>query len=146
VYCNSDKRRFIIATFTKQIRIPIEVGEEQVILICRKPTADEVNQFLSARFVAKGRKVEQHFVQERVKFIDKILIGVENAGYENAQGELVVLAAEAVLSDADKAYASESLGFPVTSWKDLINVNWKCAAAIRFEEPPTDEAEKSAKN
>jgi hypothetical protein len=136
----------MIATFTRQIRIPIEVGGEQVVLICRKPTADEVNQFLSSRFVAKGRKVEQRFVQERVKLVDRILIGVENAGYENAQGNLVPLTAETELSDADRAYASETLGFQVKSWKDLVSVNWKCAAAMQFEEPQSDPEEKGEKN
>jgi hypothetical protein len=129
----------MISTLSSNIRIPIPVGDEEVVLICRKPTTEEMNNFLSSRFVAKGRKVQQNFVEERVKLIDKILVNIENVGYENAQGEMVPLTAQTQLSDEDKAHAAALLGCKVGSWKDLINVNWKCAAAMRFEEPQTED-------
>ncbi len=129
----------MISTLSSNIRISIPVGDEEVVLICRKPTTDEVNHFLSSRFVARGRKVQQNFVEERVKFVDKVLVNVENVGYENAQGEMVPLTAQTPLSDEDKAHAAKLLGCKVESWKDLINVAWKCAAAMRFEEPQIEE-------
>jgi hypothetical protein len=135
----------MISTLSSKIRIAIAVEDEQIVLICRKPTNDEMNHFLSARIVSRGRKVEQNFIPERVKLIDKILVDAENVGFENAAGEMAPLNASTVLTDADKAHATALLGVPVQTWKDMISVNWKCSAAMRFEEPVT-EGEESGKN
>lgn len=129
-----------VSAFSKTVRVVVPVGDEQVVLICRKPTAEELNRFLSARFVSKGRKVQSNLVEARLKFMDRILVNVENAEYETASGESKPLNNQTQLSEDDRAFASSVLGAPVQSWKDLVNMTWKCSAAMSFEESiPEDE-------
>ncbi|MGE5487570.1 MAG: hypothetical protein ACM3ZB_07090 [bacterium] len=134
--------------FATKIRIPIPVGDETVIMICRRPTAEELNKFLSARFRASGRKVQTHLYEAREELIDKVLIDVENAEYEGPDGKLRPLSARTELTEEEKTFCSGVLGKPVKTWKDLIPLSWKSSAAMHFEDPAPEapEAEGNEKN
>jgi len=120
--------------FDNQVRVAIDVQGETVTFVCRRPTAKEVSDFLSKRFVQKRNKVEARLYEARQEFVDKIIVDIENAQFRNAAGETLELNKDTVLTDADKAYCSSVLGFQVTSWKDLISLNWKASAAQYFED------------
>ena len=125
---------------TVSIRIP--VGDETVTFICRRPSASEHSKFLRDRFEAKGRKMQNHLYEAREALIDKILVDVQGAEFETAEGIGVALNNKTTLNDADVAKWSGLLGVQVTSWKDLIPASWKSSAAMRFEDAqPDDEAD-----
>ena len=124
-----------------KIRIPITAGGEEVILVCRRPTAVETSTFLSQRFTAQGRKVKSNLYAAREELMRKVLVDVENAQYETKAQELKPLTAQAVLSDEDKAYWSGILGKPVASWIDLIPLSWLSSGAMYFEDSAPEDAE-----
>jgi len=128
-----------VASFRKSIRIRVIVGDETVVLVCRQPTGAEVSKFLSERFTQKGRKITNHHGEARVAFINRILIDVENATYENADGQMLPLNAQTSLTEGDLAYASRILDIPVRDWKDLVNASWKATAAMTFEESQVED-------
>ncbi|MFB3828960.1 MAG: hypothetical protein ACE15B_19495 [Bryobacteraceae bacterium] len=135
-----------ISAFQKTVRVKIPVGSEDVVLICRKPNAGELSQFLNARFVRKGRKIESRLIEARGEFIDRILVDAENVEYETAAGERKPLNRNTQLSEEDKAYAGGILGVKVESWKDLIALNWKSSAAMHFEDAAPEDEEDGSKN
>lgn len=117
------------------IRIVIPVGGEDAVFVCRIPRADEISKFLKSRFTTRRNKVEQNLYPARIAFADSILIDVENVTYRTVSGETKVLGPANPLSDEDKASWAQILGAPVNDWRDLIQVNWKSAIAMRWEEP-----------
>lgn len=130
--------------FATKIRIPIPVGDETVVMICRRPSAEELNRFLSARFQAKGRKVQTHLYEAREALIDKVLIDVENADYEAPNGEFRPLNARTELTAEERTFCSGILGRQVQTWKDLIPLSWKSSAAMHFEDPAPEAGEEGA--
>jgi cytosine/adenosine deaminase-related metal-dependent hydrolase len=132
--------------FATKIRIPIPVGDETVVMICRKPSTEELTKFLSQRFQAKGRKVQTHLYEAREELIDKVLVDVENAEYETPGGESRPLTAATVLTDEEKTFCAGVLGRKVESWKDLIPLSWKSSAAMHFEDPQPDSEGEAEKN
>jgi hypothetical protein len=134
------------AVISNRVRIPVPVGDDTVVFICRRPTAAEQSEFLSARFQAKGRKVKSHLYDARQDLIYKVLVDMEGAEYETKAGERQPLNARTLLSDEDKGYWAGILGEQVTSWVDLIPVSWLSSAAMFFEDPAPEEAEGDRKN
>lgn len=122
---------------SKTIRIPVAVGNETVIFVCRQPTAAEISNFLSHRFVRRRNKVQDRLYEARAVFVDTILIDVENVQYRAATGEVRPLNSQTELSDADKTQQSQRIGQPVSTWKDMLQVNWKSAVAMYFEDQQT---------
>jgi hypothetical protein len=112
----------------------VPVGNEEVTLILRRPSAEEVSRFHNKRFVQHGRKFDNVQGTARINFIDSVLIDVANATYTNAAGLELPLNSKVELDEEDRRYASAILGAPVTSWKDLVNPTWKISAAMQFEE------------
>lgn len=86
---------------TKGFQAVVPLGGEEVTLSYREPTNEELNKFLSRRYIAgKGGGVRDTSLKARVEFHDKLLTGVDN------------------LEDED--------GAPVTVERaDKIPVNWK---------------------
>jgi hypothetical protein len=134
----------VSAVIGSTIAINIPVGDETVVLVCRRPTTQEQSQFLKDRFEAKGRKVKSHLYETRVALIDKILLDVKNAEYVTASGEKKPLNSATVLTDEDKRHWSGILGMAVETWKDLIPQSWQSSAAMRFEDTqPEDDEDKA---
>jgi hypothetical protein len=130
---------------SNRVRIPIQVGGEDVVLICRRPTSAELNAFLSSRFMAHGRKVKSKLYDAREELMYKVLVDAENAEYETKAGERRPLHAQTVISDEDKAYWSGILGKQVSTWVDLIPLSWLSSGAMAFEDAQPEE-ETTGKN
>lgn len=125
-----------MVTIGRTVKVKVQVeGGETVVLVCRRPTAPELSKFLGARFEHKGRKVKSKLYPAREEFIDKILVDVEGAQFERADGSTLPLNRAVELSDADKAHWSGICGTQVEGWKDLIPASWKSSAAMTFEDP-----------
>jgi hypothetical protein len=120
--------------FDTRVRVAVDVGGEDVVFICRTPTAKETSAFLNNRFVTKRNKVTSHLYDARANFMDAIVVDVENAQFRNAAGEVLPLNAQTVLTDDDKRQCGAVLGVQVESWKDLIPLSWKSSAAMKFED------------
>lgn len=117
------------------LRIPVPVGNEDVVFICRRPRAKEISTFLNNRWRRGPRgKIVDRLYEARREFVDSILIDVENVTWKTAAGDAAPLNAATSLSEADRQHWSDVLGEPVTSWKDLIPLNWKSAVAMHFED------------
>lgn len=127
--------------FESTIRIQIPVGGETVTFVCRQPSAQEVSKFLDTRFETRRNKVRSRVYEARAVLIDKILVDIENAEFRDAEGAVRPLNAQTQLSEQDKAACSAVMGLQVESWKDLIPLNWKASAAMRFEEAAPEENE-----
>ena len=123
-----------VQSFARMRRITIPVGDEQVILILREPTSKERSDFLTARFQVQGRKVKSHVSEARARFIRPLLLEIENAEYENADGVFVPLNSKVTLSETDKSSVGLVLGAPVNDWRDLVNVTWLSSAAMAYED------------
>ncbi len=120
---------------TDNLRIPVPVGNEDVVFVCRRPRAKEISNFLNNRWRRGPRgKIIDRLYDARREFVDSILIDVENVTWKTAAGETVPLNAGTVLTEADRQHWSEMLGEPVASWKDLIPLNWKSAVAVHVED------------
>lgn len=99
-----------------EIEITSEGAEgDHPILVLRRPSNKALKHFLSARFPRRGNKVEDNTTGAREAFIDAHLTGVKNLE---------------VRSDAGYV----PLGPVIPNWKEKIPLNWKTAAALRFEE------------
>jgi hypothetical protein len=120
--------------FDTRVRVAVDVGGEDVVFICRTPTARETSVFLNNRFVTKRNKVTSHLYEARAEFISAIVVDVENAQFRNAAGEVLPLNAQTVLTDDDKRQCGAVLGVQIETWKDLIPLSWKSSAAMKFED------------
>jgi hypothetical protein len=127
-----------MAQIANRIRIKIDVAGETVTFICRRPAGRMISEFLTKRFVTRRNKVESRLYEARGEFADSIILDVENAQYERADGTMAALNAETVLTDQDKQYWTGILGSPVQTWKDLIPLNWKVGVAMYFEDAQGD--------
>lgn len=90
-----------------EIKIGLEVGNEEVLFTLREPTNAELNKFLAGRFslTMRGKQVNDKSVEARVAFFDLLITNVEN------------------LEDAD--------GTPITADNaDKIPDNWKNAVIL----------------
>ena len=123
-----------VSSFSKTRRITIPVGDEAVVIIVKEPSSKERSDFLSSRFAMQGRKVKNQMTEARAKFIRPLLLDVENATFEDAQGSPHPLNKSTTLSDEDKSYVELVLGIPVKDWRDLVNVSWLSSAAMAFED------------
>lgn len=126
-----------------RVRISVPVGEENVVLICRRPTAAELNAFLKERFEARGKKVRSHLYEAREELMRKVLVDAENAEYERKDGATAPLNSKTVLSDEDKAHWSSILGRKVETWIDLVPLSWLSSAAMHFEDAAPEGEEKN---
>lgn len=122
-----------------KLRIPIAVGGETVIMICRQPTAKEVSTFLAQRFETKRNKVHSRLYEARPVFARKIVLDAENAEYESASGAILPLNARNAIPEEDRRHAAALLGRAVDSWLDLIPDSWLSAVAMRFEDAAADD-------
>lgn len=102
----------------EELKFTIQLGQgpDNPILILRQPTPAEVKAFLTGRFIRKGNKVQDESVTAREKFIDTLMIGIQNVE----------------IRDSSRNYIALSPDFP--NWKEKIPVNWKTSIAVRFEE------------
>jgi hypothetical protein len=123
-----------VSSFAPTISVRVPVGDEEVVLVLRRPSAAEVSRFHNNRFKQHGRRFDNVQGTARIEFIDSILLDVENATYTNAEGVELALNAKVDLEEADRRYAASILGAPVDSWKQLVNPTWKISAAMQFEE------------
>ena len=64
---------------TSTIRIRVNTGgDEPVIFILRRPSADKVQRFLKGRTETKRNKLVNRAYEARVEFIDGLLVDVED--------------------------------------------------------------------
>ena len=110
---------------TQESRWEIELGlgKENPILITRRPTPEEKEVFLAARFA-----LGSNAAKARIEFMDTILIGCEKLEVDGPGGEAVPIT-------------------PATpNWKREIDPAWKTSViSQQFEERPVaaDDAKKS---
>lgn len=108
-------------------RFVIQIGEEpNPVLILRRPTNNEVKEFLKSRFVRKGGKMVDQSVEAREKFVNTLLVDCENV-------------------EIKKDGVAVSLKSGIPDWTSYIPLNWKTSIAIKFEEQETV-SEEDAKN
>ena len=108
-------------------RIRVLVGDENIYFVCRHPTARELADFLKARWKAGRRgKVDDRSNEERLKFVDKVLLNVENVHYRDESGKI------------------RPLNSNVPEWKKYLRPEWKISAAQVFEERDAEDAEGDA--
>lgn len=119
------------------LNIPVADG---VTAVCRPPSARIQEAFLANRFLRQGKKTVNNYIPARVKFAREILFDLNGAEWTNAAGEVLPLNKQTTFTDADRAYLSDLLGDPVSTWKDLVPVNFYSTIAARFEER-SEEAE-----
>lgn len=117
-----------------QIIFDYSVGAETIRVTLRQPTPTELDTFLRDRYVAKGRKMENHTPESRRKLIDKILVDIEGLQFRDRTGAIHALGAAVSLDEEEKAYQTHRRGHPVTTWRDLVPSHWKNQWAARFEE------------
>jgi hypothetical protein len=119
------------------IRVTVPVGIEEVVFVCRRPDGQEISKFLNSRFETRRNKVQSKLYEARERFIDAIVVDVENVTFDDASGQNLPLNKATVLTDADKAHWAAILHIPVdqVTWKALIPLNWKSSAATFFEDP-----------
>ena len=68
----------------KEIKIALTIAEESVLFTLRKPTNEELNEFLGERYeVEKKGKLKDKSLTARVALFDTLLTGVENLTDEN---------------------------------------------------------------
>ena len=119
---------------TGNVRVKVEVGDEVVTFVVRRPTAAEQSSFLSKRFVQGDNGLKNNAQAVRVELVDKILVDVHGLEYENAEGAVVPLNASSTFSEADRRLLEAQTGIAVRDYRDLIPMNLKCSVATYFEE------------
>lgn len=126
-----------------KLRIRVTTGNEDVVFICRQPSAKEVSKFLASRFVTHRNKQVNRLYEARQSFIDSIIEDVENVSYRDAAGNLVPLHAGTQFTPEDIATWSKTLDLRPSEvdWKALIPLNWKSSAAMFFEDSASGEAD-----
>lgn len=68
----------------KEIKIALTIGNESVLFTLRKPTNEELNEFLGERYeVEKKGKLKDKSLTARVALFDTLLVGVDNLTDEN---------------------------------------------------------------
>lgn len=122
--------------FSDHIRISVPVGDEEVVFICRQPTAKEISKFLSSRYVQVRNKVQTRLYEAREAFVNSILVDVENVTFRNAANESIPLNAATVLTESDRATLAARYDVKPSdmTWKDMIPLNWKSGVAMYFED------------
>ena len=123
-----------VSSFSKVRKIRIPVGEESVTVIVREPSSKERSDFLTSRFQMEGRKVKNQMTESRARFIRPLLLDLDNATYETADGTEKPLNKTTTLTDEDKTFMEGVLGMPVRDWRDLVNISWLSSAAMAFED------------
>ncbi len=123
-----------VSSFSKVRKIRIPVGEESVTVIVREPSSKERSDFLTSRFQMEGRKVKNQMTESRARFIRPLLLDLDNATYETADGAEKPLNKTTTLTEEDKTFMEGVLGIPVKDWRDLVNVSWLSSAAMAFED------------
>lgn len=89
-----------MARLRKEIKVTVKLNDEDVVLVLREPSNQELNEFLAKRYEIKRNKLKDNCLSARVELFDLLLTGVQN------------------LEDAD--------GVPITSdRKDMIPATWK---------------------
>ena len=118
------------------VRIAVSAGNEDVIFVCRNPTARDMAKFLNSRYVQRRNKIETRLYEARAEFVDAILVDVENVTYKSSTGESVPLNAQTQFTDADRASWAAQLDVRPSemTWKDLLPLNWKSGVAMYFED------------
>lgn len=100
-----------------EIEITSEGAEgDHPVLVVSRPTRAQLKRLLSSRFVRKGNKIEDRSTEAREEFMNDILKSTKNIEVRSDSGEYVPLTPS------------------LPGWRDRIPLNWKTAAALRFEE------------
>jgi hypothetical protein len=128
-----------MVTLSATVSVTVPVGDDKVVMVCRRPTAAELSRFLGDRFESKGKKVKSRLYEARTALVDKILVDARGASFQDAAGETRVLDASTTLNDDDKRMWAGIMGKPVETWKDLIPESWKSSVAMTFEDAQPDE-------
>lgn len=110
----------------QQHRVKVSVAENaNVILVLRNYTVDEYTSYLDSQFkVRKRGKIDSHFTQARVQFIDKLLVDIE--AEVDGQRDMVIYTDPV---DGEEKHLTRS----VENWKAHISPSWKIAAALVLE-------------
>lgn len=113
-----------IVSNPQQQRFAIPVGNAKVILILRAYTTDEYARFIGNQFAfAKARIQDNRSIQERIDFVDSLLVGIEALDKEGQPEEIVY----------SYGGREDKLTPQVDNWKGHINPSWKIAVAIELE-------------
>jgi hypothetical protein len=122
------------------IRISVPIGSEDVVFVCRRPSAKEISKFLSSRYIQKRNKVEARLYEAREAFVNSILVDVENVTFRNAANESLPLNAATILTEADRASWAAQLDVKPSelTWKDMVPLNWKSGVAMYFEDAQSE--------
>lgn len=124
------------------IRITVPVPGDEVVFVCRRPSAKEISKFLTSRNRTHRNKVTSRLYEAREEFARSIILDVENVSFRTASGEVKPLNAQTTLSAEDKEHWSKVLDVKVESWLDLISISWFSSVAMFFEDTlPDDGAE-----
>lgn len=115
-------------------RITVPAGDEDVVLIVRHPTAQEMAKLSTGKLHARGGKLQNDAFEARVNFLRPLLVNVENAAVELSDGSIAKLSAEMSLSADDCRHLSAILGVTVETWRDVVAPQWLASAAMTFEE------------
>ena len=99
-----------------EFKINLGLGDEDPVLILRPPTDEEVQEFLSGRFVRVGKKIEDRSVSAKSELVEKLLVGCRKVEIAANDGTWIPL---------DPA---------IDGWKKKIPLNWKSSAGNYFEE------------
>ena len=111
-----------ICSNPEQRRIRVNVGASVVILTTRNYSFGEFEKFMKARFKVKNRgKVDDRCTEERLKFIDSILVGIAS---EDEDGK-----ADTVTYVDPVTKEEKELNPSVENWVSFVNPSWKSSAA-----------------
>lgn len=79
----------------EKIVMAVRVGDEEVVFTLRKPTNQELNEYLASRYeVGRRNRLKDNSLQARCEFFDLLLESVENL--EDAQGPVTVERKDAI--------------------------------------------------
>lgn len=104
------------------LRISVPVGNEEVVFVVRRPSAQEISRFLSRRVENKRNKMTSRLYEAREEFANSIIQDVEGAEYISPSGETLPLNAK------------------VEGWLDMVPLNLKTSVAMFFEDVQGEEA------
>ena len=76
-----------MAKLLNEIKASVELSDGDAVFTLRKPTNEELNNFLAKRYEVsrKGKDVRDNSLQSRVELFDQLLVKVENLEDGNGQ-------------------------------------------------------------
>ena len=107
-----------------ELRIKIEVGDEDVIMIFETPSPEELSKFLKKRWkTGRGNKIKDESNEARITFADKHLKNIENVTYQDKTD-----------LDEENKPKIKPLNNSIHGWKDMVLPTWKISASMTFED------------